>query len=106
MESSEARMVKKSIRTLRFRSGAVLLHKLHHRQAPLKHFSISGGGSTARLIDMACALGGKEGVIVTSRRRKSRDRGLRLGENQVPPSQSTVISGYVDGQLSTCIEQQ
>ena len=24
----------------------------------------------------------------------------------LPPSQSTVICGYVDGQLSTCIEQQ
>ncbi|MHB1667746.1 hypothetical protein [Thiomonas sp.] len=36
-----------------------------------------------RLIDMACALGGGEGVIVFQRRRKSRDDRLRFGANQV-----------------------
>ena len=53
--------------------GAVLLHELDHRQTLLELDEVDRHDG---------ALGG-EGVIVTRRRRKSRDGRLRFGANQV-----------------------
>ena len=58
---------------VRFRFGAVLLHEFDHRQTLLELHEIDRHGG---------ALGG-EGVIVTRRRRKSRDGALRIRANQV-----------------------
>ena len=55
------------------RFGAVLLHELDHRQALLELHEIDRHDD---------ALGLGEGAIVTRRRRKSRDGGLRFGANQ------------------------
>ena len=49
------------------------LHELDHRQALLELHEIDRHDD---------ALGHGEGAIVTRRRRKSRDRGLRFGANQ------------------------
>lgn len=56
------------------RFGAALLHELEHRQALLELHDIDRDDD---------ATGHRESAIVTRRRRKSRDRGLRLGADQL-----------------------
>ena len=78
-----------------FGFGAILLHEALHQPPQAGHSTIdSPCWNWMRLIDMMVALGG-EGVIVTRRRRKSRDSGLRIRANQVEawvgPSQSLNI---------------
>jgi hypothetical protein len=65
-----ARLVQSAVR---FRFGAVLLHELDHRQTLLELDEVDGHDADL----------GREDVIVTRRRRKSRDNGLRIRANQV-----------------------